>query len=1145
MSLQMIYGRSGSGKTTYLFDKLRESLEKDPDIRKKRYVIVPDQFSYMMERKILETFGETVVFAVSVSGFRMFSQRILERVGGIKRRVLSPVGRSMMIARIAGQKQGELQIYGKSAAYAGFSDLLSQTIKEFKDYAITPEDVKAAAQGMEASELRDKLEDLYLIYASYEADLHNNFIDAEDQLKIAAEKAAEADFLQGAEFYIDEFSDFTPMQLQMIGKMLKKGDTYITLTFDEGIGASHNGVFSLTRDTDDDLMELARELSVAIEAPVFTKHPGRFQTNPELGHIEKEFYAYPSQEWPAVPQFLRIRRCQDLYEEVEYVAKDILKRVREDGLRFGEVAILLRNMEDYRAILKSVADEYGIPVFIDARKEIDTNPLAAFVAAFFEIKQQNFTFDAVFKYLKTYLLPMDRESIDLLENYCLAHGIQSWKWKEEMWRYKVREAADELENQRLLNLINEIKDEVYQPLMKVYGELEAKDNVRDKTAVFYDFLAASGALGTFVQWTGDFQAGDHEKYLEYSGVTNALITVLDQMADAMGTESMTVEEFGNTLLVGLSTSKISVIPATLDQVIAGDISRVRSSTVKGIYIIGVNDGILPRIPESTGILTDHDRQTLRQGGLKVSQDAVTRAFYEQFYVYNALTIADTFLTLTYPIADHEGKSLRPSTVPGRLKKLFPKLLEEYPGDQAARSLPGEISGKREAFRELLGEIRRFHDQKSVDPVWKEIYSYFKASEFKDKLLAAEEGIRFTNYPAELKAESIDKLYGKTLNLTVSRLERYNACPFAYFVKYGLKAERRPEFIIDTPDIGILMHDVLDRFTRKISADKLDWKDVSPAYTERSINELMEEAVNEKDNSVIASSQRNQYLGTKVKRIIAASVEVIKSQIVRGDFQPLFSEVEFGKSAELKPYVLELDGDRKVNLSGRIDRIDVFRDTDTNYIRIIDYKSFGKTLTLKDIYYGLQLQLLVYLNVLLANSERILKGKTLPGAVLYLKLDKPLIEATSAMTDGELQDEIMKELKLKGLILMDAKIIRGMDKDMAGVSLVIPAKVSKGEVSLTENQDMAVTPEQFDILRDYVSRAVKDTCLRLLQGDISITPVKDKDQTACKWCPYRSICQFDTSLKGFDYKNIRNIKGGEAWALIADPEKGGIKHGLDE
>ena len=273
--------------------------------------------------------------------------------------------------------------------------------------------------------------------------------------------------------------------------------------------------------------------------------------------------------------------------------------------------------------MKSVADEYGIPVFIDARKEIDTNPLAAFVSAFFEIKQQNFTFDAVFKYLKTYLLPMDRESIDLLENYCLAHGIQSWKWKEEMWRYKVREAADELENQRLLNLINEIKDEVYQPLMKVYGELEAKDNVRDKTAVFYDFLAASGALGTFVQWTGDFQAGDHEKYLEYSGVTNALITVLDQMADAMGTESMTVEEFGNTLLVGLSTSKISVIPATLDQVIAGDISRVRSSTVKGIYIIGVNDGILPRIPESTGILTDHDRQTLRQG-LKVSQDAVTR-----------------------------------------------------------------------------------------------------------------------------------------------------------------------------------------------------------------------------------------------------------------------------------------------------------------------------------------------------------------------------------------------------------------------------------------------------------------------------------------------------------------------------------------
>lgn len=1150
LSLQMIYGRSGSGKTSFMFEKLRKSLEKDPDIRKKRYVIVPDQFSYMMERKILETFGEKYVFSIQVCGFKMLSQRVLERTGGIKKSVLSPVGRSMLLSKIAGEKKEELKVYRKTATYAGFAQLISDTVKEFKDYSITPKELLEASEKLEMPDLKEKLIDLHTIYKEYEARIESGYIDTEDQMSIAAEKINNAAFLKGAEFYIDEFSDFTPIQLKTIKEFIRTGDTYITLTLDEGIGNEHTGVFSLTRDTDNELMDIIRETGVRLEKPVFLKGSQRFKENPELGFIESEFYSYPNKEWEEEPEAVRIRRCSDLYEEIEFVAKDILQKVRNEGLRYKDFAVLLRNIESYKSILKSVMDEYEIPIFIDSRKEIDSNPLATFIASFFEIKKQNFTFDPTFKYLKTYLTSVDMEHIDILENYCLANGIESWKWNDDFWKYKVQDVTDELEAARLLNLVNEIKDEIYNVLNESFSKIEEEKTVKGKATVFYDFLVKSGALKTYSGWIKDFENNDKEKHLEYSGVLNALMSVLDQMVESMGNEDINTEDFGNTILVGLSTSKISIIPATLDQVIAGDISRVRSSTVRGIYVVGVNDGVLPRNPESTGIFTDADRETLREIQFKISRDSKARAFYEQFYVYNALTIADKFLTVTYPIADHEGKSLRPSTVPGRLKRLFPKLIEEAPEDLGGGRDKGvtELSGKNEAFRELLGQIRRHHDMKPVDQKWREVYSYFKNSEYSRKLASCEEGIRFTNYPAVLKAESVDKLYGRNLNLTVSRLERYNSCPFSYFAEFGLKAKERKEFILNTPDVGILMHDVLDKFTRRISEERLDWKDVSKDYTERTVDELMEKVIEEGNNSVISSTSRNKYLGTKVKRIISSSVGVIKNQIVRGEFTPMFSEVAFGKDSQFKPLILNLEGDRKVNISGRIDRIDVFRDTNKNYIRIIDYKSFGKTLTLKDIYYGLQLQLLVYLNVVLENSDRILRGDTFPGAVLYMRLDKPVVESFSGMTDNDLEVEILKSLKLKGLILKDAKIVRSMDKDMEGVSLVIPAKIKKdGDVTGTgtENNDLLVSEEQFDVLREYVSHIVVETCMSLLSGNISITPVLNDGKPQCLWCPYKSLCQFDRSLKGFDYKKIKKMKGEEAFKLISEKERGGVNDGMDQ
>lgn len=1147
MALAMIYGRSGSGKTTELFRRLRAGLA-GADIRSKRYVIVPDQFTYMMEKKILEEFGEENGFKIQVVGFRTLSQRVLERVGGIRRPVLSPVGQSMLVSSLALKQKNDLKLFRKSAAYAGFAQMVSQTIKELKNYAITPQELQAAAGNLPDGELRYKLEDVALLYQSYEDQLHQNFVDPEDQLDTAIQMLKASDYLNGSEFYVDEFSDFTPRQLEMIEVLLGKGNVYITLTFEEGLDKQHKGLFALTVDTDLALMDMAARQGIRLEAPVFLRGTGRFQGHPELAHLEREFYHYPNEVYSGEVSSVRILRAQNPYEEMELVARDIVRQVRDNGLRFQDLAILLRDLDTYGAILQSVMAQYEIPVFIDARKEIDTNPLAAFISGFFEIHRRNFQFEAVFKYLKTSLLPIPREDIDLLENYCLANGITGWKWLEEIWQWPVPQVEEGLEEQRLKNHLNELRDAIVDPLQECFAAMEQAPTVREKATLFYEFLVHSHALLTFTAWIDERETTDSEQHREYSQILDSLLQVLDQMVEAMGDEPMGLEDFGNTLLVGLSSIRISLIPATLDQVIVGDIARVRSGAVRGIYIVGTNDGVLPRTPASVGIFTDSDREALQEIQLYLSKDSRTRAFYEQFYVYNALTIGTDFLTVTYPTSDAEGKALRPSMIIGRLKKLFPGLREEISQSYLEKGSPGRetITCEREAFRELIAQLRRHHDGAPVDPVWREVYARLREHpDYSDRLRHVEAGLRYTNYPAELRAEHMEALYGKKLYLTVSRLETFSRCPFAYFVKYGLRAKERKEFILSTPDVGSLMHDVLDRFTKKIREEALDWKDLTPDFTRQAVDHLMEEALSQQKNPVLASSRRYQHMTGKLKHIIASSVDVIQNQIIRGEFEPLYSEVGFGPNEMIPPIVLDLEGGREINIVGRIDRVDVLRQEDRNYIRIIDYKSGMKELTLSDIVYGLQLQLLVYLDVVLRNAHRFLAGETLPGAVLYYRIYRPTVENGAAMSDEDLKTVILKELRLRGLILKDVHLVRSMDQGMTDISLVIQAKLKDGEVTAegTNQKELLVDQAQFDLLRDYVASTIKRISLALINGDISITPVKTDKSTACDYCEYRSICQFDPGQPGNEYRRVRKLKPEQAWLHI---EQGGEVHAqLDE
>lgn len=1149
MSLTIISGRSGSGKTTRLLRELEKSLGKCADINKKKYVIVPDQFSYTMEKKVLDTFGEKNIFNISIMGFKMLSVRVLERVGGIKKKILSPIGREMIISHVQNLVNEDLTIYKGMKNSKGFSSKVSQMIKEFKNYDLTSEDLIKRAEGLKDSDVKRKLLDLALIYETYQNQISGKFTDGEDQLKLAVEKIKDAEFLRGCQFFIDEFSDFTPMQLNMIRELMKVGDVYITLTLDKNL-ASHKGVFTLPLETENQLINLAKETNVRLEKPIFIEGDyGRFavsKRNDELRHIENEFYNYPNKVYNDEVKSVRIFKASNKYEEIEFVAKDILRRVRDEKLRFRDMAILLRDLPGYESILRSVMSEYEIPTFIDSRKEISTNPLSGLISAIFEVYKQNYSYESIFKMLKTglYDVGYDEEEeygiIEKFENYCLANGIKGYKWKEEQWNYQVPYVRDLLEEKQELNIINEVKDFIYEPLEKLYKNLEEAVDTRKMASIFYNFLIDIGSLSRYGIWIERFKDNEEfEQFKEYSQIEEALMEVLDQLSQGFSTDKLSIEEFGEVLLVGLNSIKISLIPATLDQVIAGDIARVRSSNVKGIYIVGTNEQVLPRTPQNNGLLTDTDRDRLREENINLSKNARERAFFEQFYVYNALTIASEFLTVTYPASDNDGKAMRPSMVIGRLKKLFPQLMEEssesYLG-RKSRTLE-DISSEKDALRELTAEMRRHRDAKPVDEIWKEVYSHFiNSDKYKDKVKSSEEGLRYTNYPKELKAENVDKLYGNKLNFTVTRLENYTQCPFSYFIKYGIKAKERKEYKLETPDLGSLMHEVIDGFSRELVASSKDWKDVDEAYTDKKVEEIMNQALLNKANPILNSTTRYKYISTKVKRVIKTSVNTIKAQLEVGEFIPKFTELQFGENQVMPPVVLSLDNGKTVSLNGKIDRVDVYHDelTNENYIRIIDYKSSEKDLSLDDIYYGLQMQLLLYLDVVLKNSKAIMDGAAVPGAMLYFKLEKPLINTPIDTEDEELKKKIMAMLKLKGILLADAKIIRAMDGQMSGVSLVIPAKSDSKTQEVkpaSQQEDRFITREQFKKIRDYMNDKIKEISKELLDGNISITPYKKDNKVACTYCKYKSICQFDTTIEGNEYNVLHKLDNDEVWKRI--------------
>ena len=1100
MSIQIVYGTSGTGKSTYIFNQINEQIKQKSPYKIK--VITPEQFSYTAEQKLLETSSSQSMISAEVITFARMAYRILGEVGKKTRINLSGSGKAMLIDHILLTENNKFSFLGKSDENV---EMISRQLTELKKHQVQLDILKEVTKNTQDKYLQKKLEDITNLYDLYNNSIQNQYIDENDGLTLLAEELEESNEFKNCDIYIDEFAGFTLQEYEILRKLMRISHK-ITITIcadnlQENTNADIDTFYS-NKQTVKRILEIANQEQIELEKPIFLNTSCRFKTE-ELQHLAENMASPFYKKYDKQNENLSIFLASNPYSEIEHVAIQITKLAKQD-YKYEEMAVITKNIDAYSSLCKAIFEQYNIPVFIDEKKDLGSNILVRYVLSLLEIFAKNWSYESVFGYIKTGLLDLDTQEIAVLENYCLKWGIKGSKWHAKEWNF-----YNETEEQQ--KQIIYARDKVVEPLLKFKEQLAGLKTVKEITTGLYEFLVQNNIYEKLEQKIEELKQNNKlEIAKQYELSIKILTDLFDEIVLVLGSKNITFDRYAKILKMGFNQSDLGTIPATADQVIVGDVDRSRSHKVKAVFIIGLNDGSFPSIQKDEGFLDDKDRNILKEQGIELAKGTIEQIYDDNFNIYKAFTTAEEKLYLSYASSDAEGKSLRASILINKIKRIFPNIKEQ--SDVIERK--SEVLLSKTTFDELLVNLRNFTQGEEIEPIWFDVYNYYQAN-YKAKLESAIKALQYKNEPEKLKQNKLEKLYGNTLKTSVSRLEQYQACAFSYYLKYGLKLKEKDRFNVEAVDTGNLMHEVIDSFFERLDELNISVKNIEEEQIKQITEDIVEEKLALKKYDIFNSIPKYRILAQRLKKVITKSMKYIVDSLKYSDFEVLGHELEFKQGGQYEPIIYELKDGKKVEITGKIDRLDIAKTADGNYIRIIDYKSSIKNINLNEVYAGLQLQLLTYLDAACENEE------VTPAGALYFNLIDPVLNANPNMTDEEITEELRKQFKMQGLILADSNIVRKMDTNLvSGSSNIVPAYIGKdGEVSDKQN---TLNRKQFENLQNYMEKIIKQISEEILNGNIGIKPYyRTRDEkTPCEYCSYKAICQFNQTTKN-NYNYIPN------------------------
>lgn len=1128
MSLRFCFGPSGAGKSHRIYEEIMQRAAEEPG--RNFLIIVPDQFTMQTQKDLVMRSDRDGILNIDVLSFGRLSHRILEEVGTKEMPVLDDTGKSLVLQKVAADLKEQLPAMGSLLHKQGYIHEVKSAISEFMQYGISTQDMdKLITSAQKRGALAMKLKDLKTLYRGFQDYIRDHFITTEETLDVLRRSLSKSKILKGSVVVFDGFTGFTPIQNRLIQELMRVcAETIVTVTI--GVGEDpykmdgEQKLFHLSKKTVADLEKLAAEAEVERGEDLFVKGgPNRFAKAPALHYLEQNLFRYQYEPYAGEQQEIHMFEALSPREEVHQTALYIRHLIREQGMTYRDIAVVIGDLEGYASYVETEFGQLEIPCFLDRTRGIVLNPMIEYIKSALQLYIKDFSYDTVFHFLRSGMADISREEIDELENYVIRTGARGYRTYSRLFTRRTEELQGNAEGseqaeEKTMERLNRIRQQFMDAVEILH--MGSREKAGDYVSHLYDFLEQNQVQQKLLNYQQQFEKeGDLSRAREYAQIYRLVMDLLDQVYELLGEEEISRQEFADILEAGFGEITVGTIPQNVDRIVVGDMERTRLKQVKVLFFLGVNDGNIPKNASKGGIISDMDREFLIESGTEMAPSPRQQMYIQRLYLYLNMTKPSEQLYLSYAKVNSEGKGIRPSYLIDTVRKLFPAMSVEYPQN---RSRLEQIEGRQEGARYLAEELREYVEGTLPEEERQDFYLMYRAYEAdaagRDLLTRA----AFRRYRESGLSRIVARaLYGQQLENSVSRLETYAACAFRHFLQYGLSLQEREEFGFEASDMGTVYHAVLENFAGKLAESNLTWWDFTENFAAKAVKESVEAYAATYGETVLYSSARNEYAITRMSRILTRTVLTLQKHLKQGSFQPDDYELSFRFAEDLDSIHVDLSEDEKMHLQGRIDRIDVSEDAEHVYVKVIDYKSGNRKFDLAALYYGLQLQLVVYMNAAMEMESRKHPDKEIvPAALLYYHIDDPTIETPVELTDEQINEQILAKLRMNGVVNSDPEVVERLDRYMQDKSVVIPVEKKKdGSFSARSG---VLSREEMQLISSYVDAKIRSIGREILDGKIAANPYEKGNEEACTYCAYKKVCGFDGSIPGYEKRQLEDL-----------------------
>ena len=1128
MSLRFCFGPSGSGKSHRIYEEIMQRAAEEPG--RNFLIIVPDQFTMQTQKDLVMRSDRDGILNIDVLSFGRLSHRILEEVGTKEMPVLDDTGKSLVLQKVAADLKEQLPAMGSLLHKQGYIHEVKSAISEFMQYGISTQDMdKLITSAQKRGALAMKLKDLKTLYRGFQDYIRDHFITTEETLDVLRRSLSKSKILKGSVVVFDGFTGFTPIQNRLIQELMRVcAETIVTVTI--GVGEDpykmdgEQKLFHLSKKTVADLEKLAAEAEVERGEDLFVKGgPNRFAKAPALHYLEQNLFRYQYEPYAGEQQEIHMFEALSPREEVHQTALYIRHLIREQGMTYRDIAVVIGDLEGYASYVETEFGQLEIPCFLDRTRGIVLNPMIEYIKSALQLYIKDFSYDTVFHFLRSGMADISREEIDELENYVIRTGARGYRTYSRLFTRRTEEMQGNAEGseqaeEKTMERLNRIRQQFMDAVEILH--MGSQEKAGDYVSHLYDFLEQNQVQQKLLNYQQQFEKeGDLSRAREYAQIYRLVMDLLDQVYELLGEEEISRQEFADILEAGFGEITVGTIPQNVDRIVVGDMERTRLKQVKVLFFLGVNDGNIPKNASKGGIISDMDREFLIESGTEMAPSPRQQMYIQRLYLYLNMTKPSEQLYLSYAKVNSEGKGIRPSYLIDTVRKLFPAMSVEYPQN---RSRLEQIEGRQEGARYLAEELREYVEGTLPEEERQDFYLMYRAYEAD----AAGRGLltraAFRRYRESGLSRIVARaLYGQQLENSVSRLETYAACACRHFLQYGLSLQEREEFGFEASDMGTVYHAVLENFAGKLAESNLTWWDFTEDFAAKAVKESVEAYAATYGETVLYSSARNEYAITRMSRILTRTVLTLQKHLKQGSFQPDDYELSFRFAEDLDSIHVDLSEDEKMHLQGRIDRIDVSEDAEHVYVKVIDYKSGNRKFDLAALYYGLQLQLVVYMNAAMEMESRKHPDKEIvPAALLYYHIDDPTIETPVELTDEQINEQILAKLRMNGVVNSDPEVVERLDRYMQDKSVVIPVEKKKdGSFSARSG---VLSREEMQLISSYVDAKIRSIGREILDGKIAANPYEKGNEEACTYCAYKKVCGFDGSIPGYEKRQLEDL-----------------------